>query len=224
MLAHLAELRRRLIVSGLATMVTVAASALFLTWPVISLLTDPAGVKLAALRPAETFTTYMKVSLTTGIGLAMPVIVSQALLFVLPGLHSHEKRYVLFGVPAITSAFAVGLAFGFFLVIPFAVRFLLGFGGDLIEPVWSIESYLSFVTSLLLWIGLSFETPIVLFFLAKLGVVNWRQLARYRRHALVGAFVLGAIITPTPDPFNQTIVSVPIYLLYELGILLARFA
>ena len=84
--------------------------------------------------------------------------------------------------------------------------------------------YLSFVSSLLLRIGLSFETPIALFFLAKLGVVNARQLARYRRYALVGAFIIGAIITPTPDPVNQTIVSVPIYLLYELGVLLARFA
>lgn len=221
---HLAELRRRLVISGIAVAVAVAATAFFLTWPVIALLTEPAGVKLAALRPGETFTTYMKVSLVTGLGLAMPVIVSQALLFVLPGLHNHERRYVYFGVPAITIAFAIGLAFGFFLVIPFAVRFLLGFGGDIVEPVWSIESYLSFVTSLLLWIGLSFETPIVLFFLAKLGIVNAKQLATYRRHALVGAFILGAIITPTPDPFNQTIVSIPLYLLYELGILLTRFA
>ena len=154
----------------------------------------------------------------------MPVIVSQALLFVLPGLHKHERRYVFLGVPAVTIAFALGLAFGFFLVIPFAVRFFMSFGGDIIEPVWSVEAYLSFITSMLFWIGLSFETPLILFFLAKIGIVNTGMLSRYRRHALVGSFVLGAFITPTPDPLNQTIVSVPIYLLYELGILLTRFA
>lgn len=223
-LEHLAELRRRLIVAGIGTGITVIIAAVFLTWPVIALLTEPAGIRLAALRPAETFVTYMKVALITGVALAMPVIVAQGLLFVLPGLHPHERRYVYLAVPAVTLAFALGLAFGFFVVIPFAVRFLMGFGGDLIQPVWSVEAYLSFVTSFLLWVGLTFETPIVLFFLAKIGVVNARQLAGYRRYAIVAAFVLGAMITPTPDPFNQAIVAVPIYLLYELGVLLARFA
>ncbi len=224
MLAHLGELRRRIIIAGIATVLTVTIAALFMTWPVIALLTEPAGVKLAALRPAETFSTYMKVALATGLGLAMPVIVSQGLLFLLPGLHPHERRWVYVGVPAITVAFGLGLAFGFYLVIPFAVRFLVGFGSDLIATVWSVEAYVSFVSSLLLWIGLMFETPILLFFLAKIGVVNAQQLGRARRHALLGSFILGAIITPTPDPLNQTIVSVPIYLLFELGVLLARFA
>ena len=223
-LEHLAELRRRIIIAGIATTLTVIISAVFLTWPMITLLTQPAGVELAALRPAETFSTYMKVAMATGLGLAMPIIVSQGLLFVLPGLHPQERRWVFIAVPAITLAFATGLAFGFYLVIPFAVRFLVGFGGDIIKAVWSVEAYLSFVSSLLLWIGLTFETPILLFFLAKIGVVNARQLGSFRRYALVGAFILGAIITPTPDPLNQTIVSIPIYLLFELGVLLARFA
>ncbi len=223
-LQHLAELRKRLIIAGIATAITVCVAAAFLTWPVVGLLSAPAGVKLAALRPAETFVTYMKVSLVTGIVLAMPVIVWQGLLFFLPALHKNERRWVYIGVPSITFAFAVGLAFGFFLVIPFAVRFLLSFGSDVVEAVWSVEAYVSFVSSLILWIGASFETPIVLFFLAKTGVVNARQLGSVRRYALLGAFVLGAIITPTPDPVNQIIVSVPIYLLYELGVFLARFA
>lgn len=224
LLEHLRELRRRVIIAGLAIAVGVAVAAIFLAWPVIALLTEPAGVKLAALRPAETFVTYMKVSLVTGVSLAMPVIVWQALLFVLPGLHPHERRYVYAAIPAVTLAFGAGLAFGFLVVIPFAVRFLLGFGADLIEPVWSVEAYLSFVSTFLFWVGLAFETPLVLFFLAKIGVVNARQLSAYRRYALVGAFVLGAIITPTPDPLNQSLVAVPLYLLYELGVLLARWA
>lgn len=223
-LEHLAELRRRIIIAGIGTAITVAIAAVFLTWPVMGLLTDPAGVELVALRPAETFATYMKVALVTGLGLAMPVIVSQGLFFVLPGLHPHERRWVYIAVPAITCAFAAGVVFGFYLVIPFAVRFLVAFGGDLIKAVWSVEAYLSFVSSLLFWMGLTFETPIAMFFLAKIGVVNARQLGSYRRYALVAAFILGAMITPTPDPLNQTVVSVPIYLLFELGVLLARLA
>lgn len=223
-LEHLEELRRRLIIAGMATLVAFAVSAVFLTWPVITLLTEPAGVKLVALRPTEVFSTYMKVALATGAGLAMPVIVLEALLFVAPALHPHERKYLLAAVPSVTIAFCAGLAFGFLVVIPAATRFLLGFGGGAIEPFWSIAEYLSFVTSFLFWIGVSFETPLFLFFLAKLGVVNVAQLGRYRRYAFVGAFVLSAIITPTPDPFNQTIVALPIYLLYELGVLLARFA
>jgi sec-independent protein translocase protein TatC len=225
-LPHLIELRQRLIKSGLALVAGVAIAALpGVTWTVINLLTEPAGVKLAALRPAETFTAYMKVALVTGLAFAMPVIVAQALLFVLPALENrNERRWMFIAVPSITIAFVLGILFGFYLVIPFAVRFLVGFGGDIVETVWSVEAYLSFVSSLLLWIGLTFETPIVLFFLAKVGLVNARQLGHYRRYALIGAFVIGALITPTPDPLNQTIVSVPIYLLFELGVLLARFA
>ena len=223
-LEHLQELRTRLIITGIAIVVGMAVSAVFLTWPVITLLSEPAGGKLEALRPTETFVTYFKVALVTGAALAMPVIVWQALLFVLPALHSHERRYLYIAVPFITLAFVGGLAFGFFIVIPSAIRFLTGFGGDVIAQTWSIEEYLTFITTLLFWIGLSFETPIVIFFLAKLGVVNPRSLGHFRRYALVGALVAAAIITPTPDPFNQALVAIPMYLLYELGVLMARFA
>jgi sec-independent protein translocase protein TatC len=199
-------------------------SAVFLTWPVIRLLSEPSGLNLVALRPTETFVTYFKVAMVTGAAIAMPVIVWQTLLFVLPALHKHERRWVFLAVPFITLAFAAGLAFGFFLVIPSAVRFLYGFGGDYIGQFWSIEEYVTFITTLLFWIGLSFETPIAIFFLAKLGIVNPRGLGRFRRYAIVGAFAIAAVITPTPDPFNQTLVAIPMYLLYELGVLLARFA
>ena len=221
---HLAELRKRLMIAGAAVLVGMAIAAFGLTWPVIDLLTKPAGIDLVSLRPTEAFVVYMKVALTVGAALAMPVIVWQALLFVMPALHRHERRFLLFAVPGVTIAFCIGLAFGFFFVIPAAVKFLVGFGGDVIRPNWSFDEYVSFVSSFLFWVGVTFETPIVIFALAKLGVVDVARLGRYRRYALVGAFVVGAIITPTPDPFNQTIVSVPIYLLYELGVLMARFA
>ena len=224
---HLAELRKRLMIAGLAVLVGMAIAAFGLTWPVITLLTAPAGLdsgQLVSLRPTEAFVVYMKVALTVGAALAMPVIIWQALLFVMPALHSHEKRFLIFAVPAVTIAFCLGLAFGFVVVVPAAVRFLAGFGGDVIRMNWSFDEYVSFVSSFLFWIGVVFETPIVIFALAKLGVVKVAQLSRYRRYALVGAFIIGAMVTPTPDPFNQTIVSIPIYLLYELGVFMARFA
>ena len=223
-LEHLQELRTRLIITGIAIMVGMTIAALFLTWPVIRLLSEPAGLNLVALRPTETFVTYFKVALMTGATLAMPVIVWQVLLFVLPALHAHERRWLFLAVPFITIAFVAGLAFGFFLVIPSAVGFLTGFGGDIIAQYWSIEEYLTFITTLLFWIGLSFETPIAMFFLAKLGIVNPKGLGRFRRYAVVGSFVAAAMITPTPDPFNQALVAVPMYLLFEFGVLLARFA
>jgi len=221
---HLAELRKRIVISSGAVILGMALAAFFFTWPFINLLTGPASVKLVTLAPTEAFTVYMKVALTLGAALAMHIIVWQALLFVMPALHKHEQRFLLFAVPGVTIAFCIGLLFGFFVVIPAAVRFLAGFGGDQIQTNWSFDEYVSFVSSFLFWVGVTFETPIVIFSLAKLGVVNVAQLGKYRRYALVGAFVIGALITPTPDPFNQTIVSVPIYLLYELGVLMARFA
>jgi sec-independent protein translocase protein TatC len=222
---HLAELRRRLIFAGLGIIVGMAVAAFFLTWPVIGLLTEPVGAdKLQVIRPTETFVTYMKVALATGAGLAMPIIVWQSLLFVLPALHPHERRYLFFAVPAITFAFACGLAFGLRVVVPAAVRFLMGFGSEFVDVHWTLDEYLSFVSSFLFWIGVSFETPIVMFFLAKLRVVTFRQLVGFWKAALIGAFVIGAVITPTPDPFNQTIVSLPIFGLYLLGLAFARFA
>jgi len=223
-LEHLEELRRRLVIVGIATGICFVLAAVFLTWPVMDFLTRPAGMKLFALSPTETFSTYMKVALATGAGLAMPVIVLQTLLFVLPALHPHERKYVFLAVPSITVAFALGVLFGLLVVVPAAVRFLVGFGGEVIDPLWSVAEYLGFVTTFLFWLGVAFETPLFMFFLAKLGVVDARRLAHFRRYALVGAFVAGALITPTPDPFNQTVVAIPIYLLYELGVVFARFA
>jgi sec-independent protein translocase protein TatC len=224
LLEHLAELRTRIMIAGIATAIGMALAAGFLTRPVMEILSIPAGSSLVALRPTESFVIYFKIALVIGAALAMPVIISQIILFVLPALHVHERRYLVLGVPAITVAFVIGLAFGYFMVVPSAIHFLLGFSSDLIQPNWSAEEYFDFVASLLFWIGVSFETPLLLFFLAKIGVVTAKQLSGMRKFALIGAFVIGAMITPTPDPFNQTLVSVPIYLLYELGILLARLA
>src|SRR5262249_6260003 len=116
------------------------------------------------------------------------------------------------------------VVFAYLLMLPFAIQFLLTFGSDIAQPLPAIGEYINFVTSILFWAGLTFETPLVIFFLAKIRLVNVKRLQSFRRFAIVGAFILAAVITPTPDPINQSIVALPIIVLYELGIILARFA
>src|SRR5215831_1759433 len=217
MLEHLDELRRRLVVSVIAVVVGLLVSIIpipgfdSLTHFIIKLLSDRApGQKLLALGPGEAFFTYLEVSLIIGVAVAMPVIVYQLLAFVTPALYDNEKKYLFMAVPGVT--------------LPFAIAFLGNFSTDIFSQQWAAERYLDFVTTFMFWVGVTFELPIVMYFLSKLGVVSARRLSSFRKYAFVLAFVIGAIITPTPDPINQTIVSLPIYFLYELGVILARFA
>lgn len=221
---HLEELRQRIVKIALALAVTTGLCLIFTTQIMEALLLPAGGIKPIFLKPTEMFLTYMKVGLIAGVGLAMPVIIYQIMRFLAPGLKPQEKKWLYTLVPAATGFFVAGVSFAYFFMLPFALKYLLTFGGDLVEAKWAIGEYISFVTSLLLWVGISFETPMVIFFLAKLHIVDAKKLSGYRKYAIVGAFVAAAIITPTPDPFNQIMVAIPIILLYELGIILARFA
>jgi sec-independent protein translocase protein TatC len=227
-LEHLEELRQRIIVAGVALLIGMAISGLLLTQRMMEWLTRPAveatGRVPIVINPPEVFIAYLKVALFTGAALAMPVLLQQAFLFVLPALTRSEKRIAYIFVPGATISFVIGVAFGYFVLIPPALQFLGAFGQGTVEAAWSIGPYLSFVTSLLFWIGVAFELPLIIFTLAKVGVVSYHQLSRYRKYAFLGAFIAAAIITPTPDPFNQTLVGIPLYLLYELGLQLSRWA
>ena len=221
---HLEELRGRLIKSVIALMVTTLLSLIF-TSRFLKILTAPMGnLQPIFLRPTEMIITYFQIALISGVALAMPVIIYQFVLFILPALKPNERRYLYIIVPGATISFVVGLLFTYFAILPFAVRYLLTFGGNIARAQWTIGEYIGFVTTLLLWIGLAFETPLVIFFLAKLGIINPAMLSRYRKYAILAVAVIAAIITPTPDPFNMMIVMVPLYLLYEAGVLLARLA
>ncbi len=231
MLEHLDELRHRLVVGVIGCVVGLLVSIVpipgfdSLTHFTIRLLSDRApGGKLLALGPGEAFFTYLEVSLIIGVAIAMPVIVYQVLAFVTPALYDNEKKYLFIAVPGVTLSFAIGVLFCYYLMLPFAIAFLGNFSPDIFSQQWAAERYLDFVTTFMFWVGITFELPIVMYFLSKLGVVSPQRLSSFRKYAFVMAFVIGAIITPTPDPINQTIVSMPIYLLYELGVILARFA
>ncbi len=226
LVGHIRELRDRLIRAVLGLAVTTTISFLF-----INQLMDvffrllPADITLLATRPTETFTAYFKVALTFGIVLAMPLLVYQALRFVAPGLKPPERRWLLLSLPLITVFFLAGALFCYFLVLPSALNFLLNFGDTArIEQKPTINEFIGFVTNFLLAVGITFELPPVMFVLAKLGVVKVARMRGYRRYVIVIAFVVAAVITPTPDPVNQSLVALPIYVLYELGLLFARFA
>jgi sec-independent protein translocase protein TatC len=183
-----------------------------------------ASGQLVFIEVTELLTTSIKVSFVAGFMLALPVILYQAIMFVAPGLTRRERNYLLGFLPAAMLAFAAGVAFGYFVMTPPALHFLLTFGGDVAVPLIRVSNIVNLMVRLLFWMGLAFETPLVMYLLAQLGVVNARSLSKFRRYWVVVAFVLGAIITPTFDPVNQALVAGPLLALYEVGILLARLA
>jgi sec-independent protein translocase protein TatC len=224
LLEHLKELRTRLIRIFIALFITVGISFVFAKQLFVLLMVPLSDAKLQALKPTETLSNYMKVSLLSGLILAMPVIVYQIGRFILPGLTKKERRYLLLLVPGATLCFLTGVAFAYFVMMPASIGFLQTFMADLIEQQWTVGDYLSFVTSLLFWIGVAFELPLFVYFLAKAGVIDAETLSRNRKYALVGIAVLAAVITPTVDPLNMALVMGPLVVLYEIGVLLAKIA
>jgi sec-independent protein translocase protein TatC len=224
LMAHLKELRTRLIWIFAVLFVTTAISFVFAKQIFLVLMVPLGDAKLQALRPTETLGNYMKVSLLSGLILAMPVIVYQIGRFLLPGLTKQEKRYLIFLVPGATLCFLTGVAFAYFVMLPASIGFLQTFMADLIEQQWTVGDYLSFVTSLIFWIGVAFELPLFVYFLAKAGVIDAQTLSKNRKYALIGIAVLAAVITPTVDPLNMALVMGPLIVLYELGVLLAKIA
>jgi sec-independent protein translocase protein TatC len=222
LIEHLRELRSRLVKSALSVAVATVISFLFVE-QTITLLLAPAGdVEFIAIAPTETFINYLKVAFYAGIAISMPLLVYQIFRFLAPGLTRTERRWVLLSLPAVTFLFVLGLVFCYSVLLRPALGFLLGFGSDRIVNMPSISLYLSFVTRFLLAVAIAFQTPVIVFLLSKLGVATPKRLAKFRRWAYVLAFVMAAIITPTPDPINQSFVAIPIILLYELGIIFAR--
>jgi sec-independent protein translocase protein TatC len=225
-LEHLQEFRRRLIIASVALLIGVVVSAVF-TQQFLHWLTDPAKDQVEDLaiiytEPLEYWATYFRVALVAGVALAMPVIVYEILAFVGPGLTRQERRWVYPIVLGATLSFLGGAAFAYYVELPPALRFLLGFSGDVAEPNLKIGSYVNFVTRLMMVTGLVFEMPLLVMGLAKLGVVNSRRLLGWWRYALVLAFVVAAVVTPSIDPVTQSLVAGPIIVLYFAGIVLAK--
>ena len=225
-LEHLQELRYRLMVAGASLLVTTGASFYF-TGHILEFLKQPAEDRspdfiLIFTEPMEKLVTYFRVALLAGLIAAMPIIVFELLMFVTPALQRQEKRWVYGVVFGASLAFALGVAFAYYVALPPALGFLLNFGGnEVAKPQIKIGSYVDFVTRLLFWTGVVFETPLVIMGLARFRVVNAGQLLRLWRYAIIGAFVVSAVVTPSIDPVTQSLVAGPIIALYAVGILLA---
>jgi sec-independent protein translocase protein TatC len=227
-LEHIDELRFRLFISATFVVIGLGVSVFFGN-DIIAFLKKPAEARsenfeLQFIEPFELFVTYFRVSLLGGLILGMPMIVYQGLRFVSPGLDANERRWLYATVAGTFVLFLGGVAFAYYIALPPALGFLLDFGGgDIARPDIRVGSYVDFVTRLLFWTGVSFQTPLVVMYLARFGIVSARQLLRWWRFAIVGAFVIAAIVTPTIDPVTQSLVAGPIIVLYFLGIVLAVF-
>ncbi len=223
-LDHLEELRRRLLKSLLALVLT-AAVAFYFSEELMAFAIKPLGeIKLHVTRVTGSFYAYLKVSLVTGVLAATPVIFYQLWSFVGPGLYPREKARVLPLVAVSTVLFLAGASFCYLVVLPYSLKFLIGFSGDLLSPIITVSSYLSFAGMLLLAFGFGFEMPVVAYFLGKVGIVSSRMLGKGRRYAVVLILITAAILTPTPDIATQLMLAGPLYLLYEISIIVVRIS
>ena len=226
LLGHLQELRKRLFWSAIAVVITTSISFIFAR-RIFEFFTSRApGVTFVYIEVTEMVGTYMKVGIACGIVLALPFLIYQLVMFIKPALTRREKTYLYSLLPAIIISFGLGAAFAYYVLLPPALRFLIEapFASGIAIPQIRIGNYISVVVKLIFWIGIIFELPVVIFFLAKIGIVSSQWLAKRWKFAIVGSFVIAAIITPTFDPINQSLVAVPLIALYGVSILVAKFA
>ncbi|MGE5892754.1 MAG: twin-arginine translocase subunit TatC [bacterium] len=240
--SHLSELRKRIIISLVVLLVGFVvifnySEYLFevltlplhseikvsLSSPFIQFVPARTEVKsLVFLAPAEAFWMHIKVSLVAALVLSLPVVLFQLWKFIAPGLHAKERKYIGPFIIITSSLFVLGASFCFFIVLPFAMGFLLNYKVGTLTPMLSVGSYTDFCLKFILAFGAIFELPIVILFATRMGLITTKTLARNRKYAVLLAFVLAALLTPTPDAFNQSLMAVPILILYEVGIIVSR--
>ncbi len=226
--AHLRELRKRLIISIIALAVGFAVSYFFsdrlysiLISPLLPAM--PEGSEFVAFTGiVEPFFVYIKVGFLGAAALASPVILYEIWAFVAPGLYDKEKRWFLAIVLLSLALFLCGLLFAFFVVFPFAFKFLLSYSGPKLKPFISMNSYFSLVTRLLIAFGLVYQLPLAMLVLARTGVVTAKKFLSWWRYAVIAIVIASAVLTPTPDAFNQMLMAGPLLVLYGLGVVLAR--
>ncbi len=223
---HLEELRSRILKSAIAILIATVASYPFskklyylLSLPLKKAL--PQGSNLIFIGVTEAFFTYIKVSLLSGVVVSSPYVLYQIWAFVAPGLYPHEKRVVKPLVSASTLFFLLGVSFGYFVVFPYGLKFLLRFGGRDVVPMPSIGLYFSFAVKMLIAFGVIFELPVVTFFLSKFGIVSYEKMKSFRKYAVVLSLIVGAILTP-PDVVTQILLAMPLLILYEISVWVAK--
>ncbi len=218
---HLQELRKRLITAIIAVVVG-STICYFYAAELVHFITAPAG-KLYYMSPGEAFFSYLRVSFFAGFLLALPVVLYQVWAFVVPALSNKERLASFILVPTSVALFLIGLAFSYIWVLPAGIKFFMGFSTEDLQHMLSLGQYLSFVISFLLPFGFIFELPLLIVVLAKFGIIGSEFLTSKRKHVLVLSFVVGAIISPTPDVFSQTMIAVPVIVMYEMSRLIVKY-
>ena len=221
LIAHLTELRSRLIKIVVAVALGSCVGYYYID-AIMHYITLPAG-KLYYMQPSEAFFTYLKVACVAGFLVALPVVFWQIWRFFLPALTPKERMVLGIVVPTSVLLFFGGLAFSFFLVLPAGIHFFLGFGNDELQALFSVDKYFDFVIMFVMPFGFIFELPLVITMLGKMGFVTSAFLKKYQRIIIFLSFVAGAIITPTPDVFTQSMIALPIIVLYEIGYFIVRY-
>ncbi len=221
LVAHLTELRSRLIKCLIAVGIGSCVGYYFID-EIMHYLTLPAG-KLYYMQPSEAFFTYLKVAVVAGFLMALPIVFYQVWRFFLPALTRKERMVLGIVVPVSVVLFFAGLSFSFFLVLPAGIRFFMGFGNAELEALFSVNKYFDFVITFVLPFGFVFELPLIITILGKMGILTSAILKKYQRIVIFLAFVAGAIITPTPDVFTQSMIALPMIVLYEVGYFIVRF-
>lgn len=221
---HLDELRSRLVKMVIGIVVCFVIGLLLVN-PLLRLIRDAANVEQFDVNEAtEPITSYFKTALYIAITLALPMIFYQLFAFIAPGLTRKEKRYLYGSLPFVVLFFIAGASFAFFIAVPRAFQFLSTFNSDLFEYSPTFSSIAAFYLQVSIGLGLAFQLPIFMYLLARLKMVSPQRMSGSRRYAMVLVLIAAALITPTPDPFNMLFIAAPIYLLYELGIILAKVA
>ncbi|MHC5676798.1 twin-arginine translocase subunit TatC [Nostoc sp.] len=219
---HLEELRQRIFYSLIAVVVGIIG-CFFAVKPIVQLLEVPAqGVKFLQLAPGEYFFVSLKVAAYTGFILTSPFILYQIIQFVVPGLTRRERRLLGPVVLGSSVLFAGGLVFAYLLLIPAALKFFISYGADVVEQLWSIDKYFEFVLLLLFSTGLAFQIPIIQLLLGNLNIVSSKQMVSGWRYVIMGAVVLGAVLTPSTDPLTQSLLAGAVLALYFGGVGLVK--
>lgn len=219
---HIDEFRLRLIYCLISFGIFSALSWRFVPF-ILKFISSPVP-EFVFLSPAEAFFSYLKVTLWSGFFLSFPIIIYNLLKFISPALTPRETKFMVIFLPSSFFLFLLGFSFAFFLAIPLAIKFLVGFGSGVARPMLSISEYISFFGALLLAFGLMFELPLAIILMVKLNVITVSILKKHRKHSILFIFVAAAIITPTPDAFTQFMLAIPLIILYEIGIFMSKYA
>lgn len=218
---HLDELRLRLFKSFIAVVI---AACLFYPFVdrFLAFLIKPVG-KVVFTSPADAFVVRLMLLICAGVVLALPVVVYQLWQFVAAGLKEDERKYIRFFAPASFVLFIAGSVFGYWVIIPVGMKFFLSFSTESIVPMITLPNYISFIVTLVLAFGLCFQLPLVLMFLARVGIVTPAFLVQKRKHAVVLILIASAVLTPSPDAVSQILMAGPLLVLYELGVVASKF-